>query len=190
MIYLLRHGLDNEDYIGGHSDIDLIDLGVKQVKKSSLFIRNNLEIDNIISSDIKRCVSTSKIVRDSYYKHLPIYLDSSLRELDKGILTGRERKGLTEYEREIFNNGNTDIDYRFVGGESMRDMYTRVQSLLDSGYFLDKDSSLIVTHRGIINMIYFIFNEEELTLNKERFNVGHASIHEMDLNKRLIKRIY
>ena len=109
MIYLLRHGLDNEDYIGGYSDIDLIDLGVKQVKKSSLFIRNNLEIDNIISSDIKRCVSTSKIVRDSYYKHLPIYLDSSLRELDKGILTGRERKGLTEYEREIFNNDSTNI---------------------------------------------------------------------------------
>lgn len=190
MIYLLRHGLDNEEYIGGHSDVDLTLEGIKQVKKSSLFIRNNLDINNIISSDIKRCVSTSKIVKDSYYKHLPIYLDSSLRELDKGILTGRERKGLTEYEKEMFKNGNSDIDFCFPGGESMRDMYTRVHHLLNSGYFLDKDSSLIVTHRGIINMIYFIFNSEELSLNKERFNVEHASIHEMDLDKRLIKRIY
>ena len=190
MIYLLRHGLDNEEYIGGHSDVDLINEGVKQVEVSSLFIRNNLEIGKIISSDIKRCVSTSKLVKDGYYKYLPIYLDSSLRELDKGILTGRERKGLTEFEKEILRKGNRDIDFCFPGGESMCDMYTRVKYLLDSGYFLDKDSSLIVTHRGIINMIYFIFNSEELTLNKERFNVGHASIHEMDLDKRLIKRIY
>ena len=182
--------MDNEEYIGGHSDVDLTFEGIEQVKKSSLFIRNNLDIDNIISSDIKRCVSTSKIVRGSYYKHLPIHLDSSLRELDKGILTGRERKGLTEFEKDILRKGNSDIDFCFPGGESMRDMYTRVNHLLNSGYFLDKDSSLVVTHRGIINMMYFIFNEEKLTLDKERFNVGHASVHELDLDKRLIKRIY
>ncbi len=190
MIYLLRHGLDNEKYIGGHSDVDLIDEGVKQVERSGIFIRDNLDINRIISSDIKRSVSSSKIVRDSYYKHLPIFLDSSLRELDKGILTGRDRKGLSDYEKEILRRGNEDISYCYPGGESMQDMYNRVKYLLDSGYFIDKDSSLLVTHRGIINMIYFIFNKEELSLNKEKFNVSHASIHEMDLDKRLIKRIY
>lgn len=190
MIYLLRHGLDDEEYIGGHSDVDLIDEGIKQVERSSIFIRDNLDIDNIISSDVKRCVTTSKIVRDNYYKHIPIYLDSSLRELDKGILTGRDRNGLSDYEKDILRKANEDINYTYPGGESMSGMYNRVRHLLDSGYFLDKDSSLVITHRGIINMIYFIFNEEVLSLNKEKFNVSHASIHEMDLEKRLIKRIY
>ena len=38
MIYLLRHGLDNEDYIGGWSNVDLTKEGIKQVKKSRNFI--------------------------------------------------------------------------------------------------------------------------------------------------------
>ena len=38
MIYLIRHGLDDENYIGGWSDVDLIDKGVKQVQDSIKFI--------------------------------------------------------------------------------------------------------------------------------------------------------
>lgn len=190
MIYLLRHGLDDEEYIGGHSDVDLIDEGVNQVKKSALFIRDNLDIKNIISSDIKRSVSSSEIVRSYLDKNIPFRLDSSLRELDKGILTGRKKSDLSFYEQAVLSFGNQDINYCYPGGESMKDMYDRVNYLINSGYFMDKDSSLLVTHRGIINMIYFIFNDEKLTLNKEKFNVSHASVHEMDLEKRLIKRIF
>jgi hypothetical protein len=48
-----------------------------------LFIKNNFKIENIIYSDIKDAF-TSKIVKARYYEHLSIYLDSSLRELNKG----------------------------------------------------------------------------------------------------------
>lgn len=190
MIYLLRHGLDDESYIGGHSDIDLIDEGILQVEKSGLFIRDNLSIKEIISSDIKRSVTSSKIVKSYLDGSIPLTFDSSLRELDKGILTGRKKDSLTNYEQAVLKFGNEDVEYCYPGGESMVDMYNRVTHLLNSGYFIDKDSSLLVTHRGIINMIYFIFNNENLSLNKERFRVDHASIHEMDLEKRKIKRIY
>ena len=33
MIYFLRHGLDDERYIGGWSEVDLTDEGVEQVRK-------------------------------------------------------------------------------------------------------------------------------------------------------------
>lgn len=190
MIYLLRHGLDDERYIGGHSDVDLIDEGEKQIEESALFIRDNLFVKEIISSDIKRSVSSSEIVRSYLDKDISFRLDSSLRELDKGILTGRKRSDLSCYEQAVLRFGSEDVDYCYPGGESMKDMYDRVNYLINSGYFIDKDSSLLVTHRGIINMIYFIFNDEKLTLNKEKFNVSHASVHEMDLEKRLIKRIF
>ena len=187
MIYLLRHGLDDEDYIGGHSDVDLIDEGIEQVKRSSEFIKA-LDITRIITSDVKRAVSSARIVKDSLEGEISFEVDSRLRELDKGLLTGKLRSSLTKEEEEICNM--TDINQRYPNGESMQDMYDRVKKLLDSGYFLDKNSSLIVTHRGIINMIYFMFNNEPLTMNKKKFGVSHASVHELDIEKRKIKRIF
>lgn len=187
MIYLLRHGLDDEDYIGGHSDVDLIDEGIEQVKRSSEFIKS-LDINRIITSDVKRAVSSARIVKDSLEGEISFEVDSRLRELDKGLLTGKLRSSLTKEEEEICNM--TDINQKYPEGESMQDMYDRVKKLLDSGYFLDKNSSLIVTHRGIINMIYFMFNNEPLTMNKKKFGVSHASVHELDIEKRKIKRIF
>lgn len=188
MIYLLRHGLDDENYIGGHSSVDLIDEGVVQVNNSALFIKDNLKINRIISSDVKRAVSSAEIVKRHLSGQIPFELDSRLRELDKGLLTGKLRTTLTEEEKKICDM--TDINERYPNGESMQDMYNRVKYLIDSGYFFDKDSSLIVTHRGIINMMYFMFNNEPLTMNKKKFNVDHASVHELDIEKRKIKRIF
>lgn len=188
MIYLLRHGLDDENYIGGHSKVDLIDEGVEQVKRSASFIKDNLNINQIISSDVTRAVSSASIVNDVLDDKLPFILDSRLRELDKGDLTGRLRSSLTKEEEEICNM--IDINQKYPNGESMQDMYDRVKYLVDSGYFSGKDSSLIVTHRGIINMLYFMFNNESLTMNKKKFGVSHASVHELDIEKRKIKRIF
>ena len=188
MIYLLRHGLDDENNIGGHSSVDVIDEGIIQVNNSALFIKDNLKINRIISSDVKRAVSSAKIVEDAFMGEIPVELDSRLRELDKGLLTGKLRTTLTDEEKKICDM--TDINERYPNGESMQDMYNRVKYLIDSGFFLDKDSSLIVTHRGIINMMYFIFNNEPLTMNKKKFNVDHASVHELDIEKRKIKRIF
>ena len=187
MIYLLRHGLDDERYIGGHSDIDLIPEGIEQVEKSASFIEN-LKIDRIITSDVKRALSSAAIVSKKLGKEIPVEVDSRLRELDKGLLTGRLRTTLTKEEEAICEM--KDIRMRYPNGESMQDMYDRVKHLVDSGYFVDKESSLIVTHRGIINMVYFMFNNEPLTMNKKKFGVDHASVHEMDIDKKLIKRIF
>ena len=187
MIYLLRHGLDDENYIGGHSDVDLIPEGIAQVERSASFIED-LKIDRIITSDVKRALSSAEIVRSKLGKDIPLIVDPRLRELDKGLLTGRLRSSLTEEEEAICEM--KDIYMRYPNGESMQDMYDRVKYLMDSEYFIDKESSLIVTHRGIINMVYFMFNNEPLTMNKKKFGVDHASVHEMDLDKKLIKRIF
>ena len=41
MIYLLRHGLDNEKYIGGWSDIPLTKEGIYQVVNTASKIKQN-----------------------------------------------------------------------------------------------------------------------------------------------------
>ena len=47
MIYLMRHGLDDERYVGGFSDVSLIDEGIEQVKNNRIKL-TSLNIKRII----------------------------------------------------------------------------------------------------------------------------------------------
>ncbi len=186
MIYLLRHGLDDERYVGGHSDVALTSEGIKQVEKSAFYIKNNLNIKKIYTSDVLRARQTTNIINK--YLNVDVIIDKNLRELDKGLLTGKLKDNLTEKEK---NNLHTkDINEKIIGGESMQDFYDRIITLFKNGYFSDKDNSLIVTHRGVINMLYYYLNKDPLTMDKKKYNVIHGSIHELDLESRFIKRIY
>lgn len=185
MIYFLRHGLDDERFIGGHSDVSLISEGVKQVEEAAKFIvDNNLVINKIFTSDIKRAIQTTSIVNS--YLGLEVSVEKYLRELDKGDLSGKSLLYVKKYYSEFL--GLKDVNKRYPNGESMITFYNRIKNDLDS--ILKEDNSLIVTHRGVINMIYFILNNLEVSLDKNKFGVVHASVHEYDPKLKLIKRIY
>ena len=182
MIYFLRHGLDDEEYIGGWSEVDLIDEGVEQVKEICSLL-GTLPIKKIISSDIKRAQTTSKIV--SEYLNVPVEYSDKFRELDKGDLTGMHKTlALSLYPNYI---DNVAIDERYPNGESMIDLYARVKALLDE--ISDWDEVLIVTHRGVINMIYFVMENRLPDTNKKQFGVTHASVHEYNPKQKIIKKL-
>lgn len=184
MIYLVRHGLDDESYIGGHSNVDLTEIGIKQVENTGLWLKeNNIKVSKIYTSDIKRAVATSNII--GKILNLDIIKTSELRELDKGLLTGLKKEvTINKYPEYIKVNR---IDVKYPNGESMLDLYKRMKLLLKN---IDKyDNSLLVTHRGVINMIYVLLNNDELTMDKEKYDVEHASVHELNLEKRKIRRI-
>lgn len=183
MIYFLRHGKDDESYIGGWSDVDLIPEGIKQVEESESLLKT-LNIKKIISSDIKRARTTAQIV--SKFLNLPVEYSNKFRELNKGNLTGLSvdvaKQEYFEYTKKI------DINIRFPNGESFIDFYERVKSLLPYLESLE-DDTLIVTHRGFINMIYFIMNNRMVDNNKEQFGVTHGSIHGLDIKNGIIKKM-
>ena len=185
MIYLLRHGDDDETRVGGYSDVSLTDIGKSQIEQIAKYIKENLNIKRIYTSDVKRAKETSDIVNK--YLNLKIIEDKNLRELDKGLLTGRRKISLTE--RELQNLNTKDIHEKILGGESMNDLYNRIYNLYKNDYFIDKDNSLFVTHRGVINMIYSILNKEEVTMDKEKYHVTHGSLHQMNVKKKQIVKI-
>ena len=80
MIYLMRHGLDDESYVGGYSDVGLVDEGIKQVELATAKI-SKLKINKIICSDVLRAKQTALIINK--YLNYDIQIDSNLRELDK-----------------------------------------------------------------------------------------------------------
>ena len=82
MIYLMRHGQDDETYVGGWSDVSLIPEGREEVIGSALWIKDNLDIKKIMCSDVKRAVESAQITSDIL--DIPYQLNTNLREQNKG----------------------------------------------------------------------------------------------------------
>lgn len=184
MIYLIRHAKDDERYVGSWSNASILDSEITKVKAQAHYIKDNLNITNIYSSDIKRAKETAEIIGEEL--KLPIKIDANLREQNKGVLTGKLKASLSKEESNLLNN--QQIDTVFEDGESLQDLYSRVKNYLKemSKY---EDNSLVVTHRGVINVFYYLFNSIPLDMEKKRFNVDHLSIHAVDIDKKIIRRI-
>lgn len=85
----IRHGKDDDKYRGGWSNLDLIDEGIRQSQKLSDYLNeanDTLQIKKIITSDLKRAVTTTRIVNQ--YLQLPVELEPQLREMNNGDLAG------------------------------------------------------------------------------------------------------
>ena len=185
MIYFIRHGLDDESYIGGWSNISLTDIGRKQIKDSANWIKDNLNIKRIISSDVSRAKESALIIASIL--NIDVDCLESLREQNKGIYNGLERKKLKQVDKTFIKN--VQVDTIFPEGKSLKDLYRRISKLICELNVLE-DDTLIVTHRGVINMIYYNSLDIPLDMDKERFLVTHGSVHEYDKNKKMIRRIY
>ena len=187
MFYLLRHGLDDETYVGGWSDVSLIDEGVKQVLAASYFIKENLlPIKEVISSPILRARQTSEIITKEL--NIKTYsTDDLLKEQDKGLLNGLNKK-IAIQEFPTYFDCNLDVFRKYPEGESLLDLYKRIKNNLD--YFASiEENTLLVTHRGVINMLYYILNDIPLDMDKNKFHVDHASLHTCDIKKKIIRKV-
>ena len=184
MIYLIRHGKDLEGFVGGWSNIELTEQGRKKIKKKAKWIKENLTIKKIISSDVKRAIETAEII--SHELKMDFETTSVLREQNKGDLNGKPIEELTM--EEVLLKDNSTIDTVYPNGESLKDLYNRINNNLDFFKNLE-DDTLIVTHRGVINMLYYILNNIELDMNKKQFDVTHGSIRMLDMKNKTIKRI-
>ena len=65
MIFLMRHGEDDDSRLGGWSDASLCQNGIEQVKKSCERLKDNkYNIEYIFSSDLQRAKETADIVSE------------------------------------------------------------------------------------------------------------------------------
>ena len=119
--YVHGTSLDNEKEIAsGWNQVGLSKKGIEQ----SIFLGNlinNRKFDVIFSSDLNRAVESAKLV---FVNEPRIIYDRRLRECDYGDLTGESMKKveplLTMY-----------IDNKFPGGESYKDVESRVGDFLE-----------------------------------------------------------
>ncbi len=169
MKYFLRHGKDDESFVGGWSDGELTEEGRDQIKKAAIFIKEHLDIRRIISSDLARARETALLINEVL--NVKIIYDARLREKNKGVYNGIK---VTDAKKM---NANYKMIENYPGGECEESFKKRVQDFL-SGM---KENELYITHRGVIKEVY---NQKKESLAV----ISHASIHKYSRHK--IRKIY
>lgn len=152
-IYVIRHGetIENaNNCLVGRINSSLTENGIKQAYQVKEKFKNK-KIDLIVSSPLDRCKQTSIIISDN---KIPIIYSDSLLGRDHGEFTGKPRDTVNFDE---YWNYNKNIHYK--SAENIRDLYNRVEKLiLDLKEKYNDKNIIIVTHSGIMRVLYYYFN--------------------------------
>ena len=100
VLILVRHGKslwNKQNRFTGFKDIELCDDGIVEAKNcASIIKRKGLIIDHCFTSDLKRAIHTSEIIKEENYGHYSIVKSKFLKERDYGELTGLNKNQVKE----------------------------------------------------------------------------------------------
>lgn len=152
-LYLVRHGQtawNLEQRAQGHCDTPLDEMGLQQAEQVANVLRG-LSIERVLSSDLARSADTAKAIADAL--GLGIELSPLLRERDFGILEGQPYEIVrSSIEREAAQIGCEPFDYAPVEGESLRDVWNRIQPIVEELRACAR-RTVVVAHGGTIGLM-------------------------------------
>lgn len=155
-LVVIRHGetdLNKENRLQGSRGPNehLNDTGRKEVTA----LRDGLLITPtvIYASTLVRTQETAHILNEKW--GVEIVSVPELMERDFGTLSGKLR---SEIDPEIVESDlEGRYDYRPYGGESVADVKVRVIKFLETLPLTENDTVIVVTHRGIIRVLYDLY---------------------------------
>ena len=184
-VYLIRHGesIGNAKDIhqGQKNDFPLSELGKQQANLLKKRFEN-LRINAIYSSDLKRARETAEIICNS--KNINIILDKRLRERDFGVI-GNKKDILKEWNDFLKQQIERGINLREAipeGGESDKNHFDRVSSFFEDikKNHDDKETVLVVAHGGTNKVAFGVIRHSSL---KEMYKIsqGNTCVNELVL---------
>lgn len=171
-LYLLRHGASvaNERMlVCGSADYPLSLTGMKQ----AAIARRNLDLiafDHIYTSSLSRAINTIAGMK----QRTEIMIEEQINELDTGDVSHITLPDLWERDAR-FRRPWLSPDLRYPGGETFREMTTRISSWFESNFcsWGNQCKVLIVGHEGTLRTIYLRLMG--LTLdNYPDFSIGNC----------------
>ena len=188
-IFFIRHGKDDGNYRGGWSNMPLIDEGKEQVKKLANFLakkKDEYKIEKIISSVLLRTRQTTEIINQKL--KLPVEYTERLREMNNGKIAGMLNSEVEKIYPRLYYN-TLRIDERYLGGESPIEFYNRIIRDFEEIVNENKEykNIMIVTHSGVINIIYRYINNMEWSNKIKSIKISNASIYSLIIDGQIRK---
>ena len=137
-LILLRHGQSQwnlENRFTGWEDVSLTEKGIGEARTAGkLMQKNNIQIDKIFSSTLKRANHTAELaIREMNLKHLwnkenlNITKDNNLNERDYGDLVGLNKQETADkFGKDQVHIWRRSYDTPPPNGESLKDVVDRV----------------------------------------------------------------
>lgn len=178
MIYLMRHGKDDETRFGGWSVYGLTDEGRAQAERAAESLVGN-GISHIFLSDLARARETAEIAGKRL--SLSVYLLPEFREVNNGVLAGMPKTEAAEKYPGLWF-ASLDFDEPYPSGESPATFYKRICLAWTNFKIVASENEmtpLLVTHGGVINAILCIENGAEFTNKSLTYRIPHAGIVEI-----------
>lgn len=185
-LFFVRHGKDDENFRGGWSNLGLMPEGAEQAKRLATLLKEKKEeygIKKILSSDLVRAKETAEILAEAL--GVPVINDVELREADNGSLAGMPNaEALEKYPGVFWSMLKPDECY--PNGESPNMFFARIKAWFEAFLKECKDidgNVLVVTHGGVINVVYHLVRNMEWSNAKKPISVGNCSVHVMDTER-------
>lgn len=177
VIYLMRHGADPTDRLGGWSPSGLTEKGREQVH-NALNDLYDKGITKIYSSDLVRAKETAEIVAREF--SLDIIFLPEFRESNNGLLAGMlKTEAMKNFPGVYYNNlGWTE---KWPNGESSEEFYNRIKNAWhDFKKLVGNNNVLLVSHGGVMNVILCLENGIPYTNKETHFKIKDAEIIKID----------
>ncbi|GIP06248.1 MULTISPECIES: histidine phosphatase family protein [Paenibacillus] len=184
-IYFVRHGQDEEGYRGGWSQRGLTDEGIRQAEKLGQYLnehKHEFNIRRIICSDLQRACQTAAIIADKL--SLPLIGSEEWRETNNGLLAGMPH-ALAEEKFPGLYFSSLRMDEKYPGGESPLENFQRIKDTFTK-LCQDQESAdhhenvLVVTHGGVINIIYHLIKDTAWTNKNPFFPAANTGLHRIE----------
>lgn len=185
-IFFVRHGKDDEKFRGGWSSLGLVPEGVEQAKQLARYFsekRTEYGITKIISSDLPRAKETADILAKEL--GLVVVTEERLREVDNGKLAGMPNEEVLEKYPGLFWS-TLKPEECYPNGESPMQFFSRIKEWFETFLKEYKDADgnvLVVTHGGVINVVYHLVRNLEWSNTKKSVSVGNCSVHVLDVER-------
>jgi len=189
-LVLMRHGesqWNKENRFTGFTDVDLNETGVAEAKRAGQSLKA-IKFDKVYTSTLKRAYRTAELAMAEAGQNPPTTKHDDLRERDYGDLTGLNK----DETRKKFGDEQVHIwrrsyDVRPPGGESLKDVFTRVKPYYEKHILPDLKAGkniLIAAHGNTLRAMLIVLGENAPeNINNAEIATGAPLTFEFDGTK-------
>ena len=180
-LVLLRHGQSQwnlENRFTGWKDVPLTDKGIEEANNAGFLLKkNNIKIDKVFSSVLKRANKTAEIaikaseIKNLYKNDILVYeKDQRLNERDYGDLVGLNKlETANKFGEEQVHIWRRSYDVPPPNGESLKDVVNRVSPYFNEiikPFIMNNKNVLIAAHGNSLRAIMIkvgMYKPEEIS---------------------------